>query len=180
LAAVLAFHLLLSGELFDARYVPPARANEVAQPAVARAICVLGRAGRDVDADETAKIDGIGGGRPGSAEEVRVGDLQPERAPPARRVAGEKAGVRLRRQTEAKLEIRDELFDERAPPRPVAVRVCEQVVPGRERRVQKDVDHFAGPSFDHGLAERRAGLPRLGVIAAESMDVVESRVGPIR
>src|SRR5262249_29161920 len=65
-----------------------------------------------VDPLKIVKVHRIGRGAPTSAESVGIRNLQPERAPAARRMAGEKPGRGGRHGPELTVELGNELFDE--------------------------------------------------------------------
>ena len=66
------------------------------RPLLALAVAEHVLAGRiDVDPLEVAEIDRVGAGRPGAAEDVGIGHLEPEAAPSPRGMAVQEAGTRL-------------------------------------------------------------------------------------
>src|SRR5262245_31151114 len=95
-------------------------------------------------------------------------------------MAGQETRVSFVDQAEAFFEMRDELFGQRLPPRAVVDRIGELVMSGRERAVQKDVNHLGALAFPHPFDELRPLSPRGGVVSAETVDVVYAREGLLR
>ena len=143
------------------------------RPAVAVAVAehVLAR-GVEVDPLEVAEIDRVGAGRPGAAEDVGVRHLEPEAAPAARRMAVEQPGPRLGDRGERRLDVGDQLLDQRPAARAVGGRVGEDVMARAAVGVEHDADQVLAEAHSAGsLASRQ----RHAVIAAEPGDDVERR-----
>ena len=98
----------------------------------------------DVDPLEIAEIDRVGTGRPGAAEDVGIGHLEPEAAPAARRVAVQQPGPRVGDHGKGLLQVGDELLDERLAPRPVGGTVGEDVVARAAIGVEDHPDQVLG------------------------------------
>ena len=163
-------------ELLERGHVLSPPPHQVQRLAVARPVGVLRRTRRRVDAGEASEIDRVGRGGPGSAEELRIDHLEPQRAPAARRVTGQKAGVRRRNQAEAFLEMRDELLGERAAPRAVVGRIGELMVTAGKGAVEIHADHRHALSLARLADQARALAPRRQMIAAESVNHIAGRV----
>ena len=101
----------------DARAWLPMRAIGRVLPLAIAEHVLAGRI--DVDPLEIAEIDRVGAGRPGAAEEVGIGHLEPEAAPAARGMAVEQAGPRVGDQGKGLLEVGDELLDKALPRGPL-------------------------------------------------------------
>src|SRR5262249_42681202 len=95
-------------------------------------------------------------------------------------MTGQKTRVSFVDQAESFFEMRDELFGQSLSPRAVVDRVGEFVMAGRERAVQKDVNHLGAFALAHLFDELSSLSPRGGVVSAETVDVVDARIGLLR
>ena len=126
-------------------------------------------AGRiDVDPLEITKIDRVGAGGPGAAEEIRVGHLQPEAAPAARGVTVQQPGAWVGHQGKGLLQVGNEFLDEGPAPRPVGGAVGKDMVARAAIRVEDDPDQVPGILHSRVRHEH----PRHVMIAAEAGDDV--------
>ena len=124
-----------------------------------------------IDPLKVAKIDRVRAGRPGPAEEIGIGHLQPETAPSARGMAVEQAGTRIGDGGERSLDMRDELLDQRRAPRAVGRAVGEDVVAGTAVGVEHDTDEIL-PKANRGSSAKRESHV---MVAAEPRDDVDRR-----
>src|SRR5262249_16273932 len=95
-------------------------------------------------------------------------------------MAGQKTRVSFIDQAESFFEMRNELFGQRLSPRAVVDRVGEFVMAGRERAVQENVNHLGALAFAHLFDELSSLSPRGGVVSAETVDVINARIGLLR
>src|SRR5262245_65859468 len=95
-------------------------------------------------------------------------------------MAGQKTRVSFVDQAELFFEMWDELSCQGLSPRAVVHRIGEFVMAGRERTVQEDVNHLGALAFAHRFDELSSLSPRGGVVPAETVDVVDARIGLLR
>src|SRR3546814_11088390 len=84
---------------------------------------------------DVCSSDLVGRGRPGAAEDLGIGDLEPQGRPAARAVAVEEAARGARVHAIFRLERRDRLGRQRRAPRAVISRIGEFVGAGRDMMV---------------------------------------------
>src|SRR5262245_34711804 len=92
-------------------------------------------------------------------------------------MAGQKTRIGFLDEAVLFFEMRDELFSQRLSPRAVVDRIGEFVMAGRERAVQKDMNHLGALALAHLFNELSSLSPRGGVVSAETVDVVDAGVG---
>src|SRR5262245_60971275 len=95
-------------------------------------------------------------------------------------MAGQKTRVSFVSQAESLFEMRDELFGQRLSPGAVVDRVGEFVMAGWERAVQVNVNHLDALILTHLSDELALLSPSSGVVSAETVDVIDAGVAPLR
>src|SRR5581483_9039476 len=110
------------------------------------------------------------------AEEIGVSHLQPQCTPPARRMAGQEAGIGFRDRAEFLFKVWDEFFSERPAPRAVVDRIGELVMPAGAGAVEVNVEHLSRLPFTDLSRELLPLPPRGSVIPAEAVNVIDRRV----